>query len=131
MQYSAMLKRVIIVFLVILAGCGNPPATKEITTNKTPKVKSKAPKTAAIPWTISSFAPKEGETEGRKFVRFITEGNFSDSTGNNIYLYADVIVNTSSAGIFLHERKKSSPAEKFSEPVQIKMTKFLRTGTYT
>ena len=121
MQYSAMLKRVIIVFLVILAGCSNPPATKEITTNKTPKVKSKAPKTVAIPWTISSFAPKEGETEGKKFVRYITDGNFSDSTGNNIYLYADVIVNTSSAGILLHERKKSNPAEKFSEPVQISM----------
>ena len=124
-----MLKKVIFLFLVILAGCSNPPAPKE-TSVKTPPVKSKAPaaKPAANPWTISSFAPKEGETEGKKFVRFVTEGDFSDSTQNKSYLYAEVIVNKESAGIFLHELKKSSPAEKFSEPVQIKMTNSDGTG---
>ena len=119
-----MLKRGIFLFLVILTGCNNPPAPKEIKARTSSPVKSKTSKIkpAANPWTISSFAPKEGETEGKKFVRFITEGDFSDSTQNNSYLYAEVIVNTASAGIFLHELKKSSPAEKFSEPVQIKMT---------
>jgi hypothetical protein len=119
-----MLKRGIFLFLVILAGCSNPPAKKEVNDGTTTRVKSKAStgKSSVNPWTISSFAPKEGETEGRKFVRFVTEGNFSDSTQNANKLYADVIVNTSSAGILLHESKKSNPAKEFSEPVQIKMT---------
>ena len=119
-----MLKRLIFLFLVILAGCSNPPAPKEkpVTNNSKAKPGASTVKPVANPWTISSFAPKEGETEGRKFVRFVTEGVFSDSIKNNNYLYAEVLVNKASAGIFLHELKKSSPAEKFSEPVQIKMT---------
>jgi len=119
-----MFKRSIFLFFVILAGCSNPPAPKEIPVRTDSPVRSKAPinKSAPNPWTISSFAPKEGETEGIKFVRVVTEGVFSDSTKNNNYLYAEVLVNLTSAGIFLHELKKSNPAEKFSEPVQIKMT---------
>jgi hypothetical protein len=119
-----MLKRLIFFFLVILAGCSNPPESKEktITNDSHVKRKTATVKPAANPWTISSFAPKEGQTEGNKFVRIVTEGDFSDSTGNNNYLYAEVLVNKTNAGIFLHELKKSSPAEKFSEPVQIKMT---------
>ncbi len=119
-----MLKRAILIFLVILTGCSNPPASKDIKSRTASPVKSKAStvKPAANPWAISSFAPKEGETEGTKFVRLVTEGNFSDSTQNNSYLYADVIVSTASAGIFLHELKKSNPVQKFNDPVQIKMT---------
>jgi hypothetical protein len=118
-----MYKSGIFLFLILLAGCSNPRAPKEMNA-RTSAVKAKTPKikTAANPWTISSFAPKDGATEGNKFVRFVTEGDFSDSTLNNRYLYAEIIVNMTSAGIFLHELKKSSPAGKFSEPVQIKMT---------
>jgi hypothetical protein len=123
-QTYSMLKKGIFLFLVIIAGCSNPHEAKKINTNTASPVKSKAPavKTTANPWTVSSFAPKEGEKEGVKFVRFVTEGDFSDSTQNKSYLYAEVIVNKESAGIFLHERKKSNPAAKFSKPVQIKMT---------
>jgi hypothetical protein len=119
-----MLKRGMFLFLVILASCSNPPVSKDINGKTAHRVKSKtsAVKPVSNPWTISSFAPKEGETEGRKFVRFVTEGDFSDSTRNKSYLYADLIINTTSAGIFLHESKKSSPSEKFNGPVQIDMT---------
>jgi len=118
-----MLKGSLFLLLVILAGCSNPPAPKEkAVTNESVKPRASTAKPVANPWTISSFAPKEGETEGRKFVRFVIEGDFSDSTRNNNYLYAEVLVNKTNAGIFLHELKKSNPAEKFSGPVQIKMT---------
>ena len=119
-----MLKRVIFLFLVILTGCSNPTPPKETNTKTSAPVKSKAHtiKSAVIPWTISSFAPKEGETQGTKFVRFVSDGDFSDSTQNKSYLYAEVIVNKESAGILLHELKKSSHFEKFSNPVQIKLT---------
>jgi hypothetical protein len=122
-----MFKRLIFLFLVVLTGCGNPHAPKETNVKTTAPVKSKAPavKQTANPWTTSSHAPKEGETERRKFVRFVTDGVFSDSTNNNNYLYAEVIVNTANAGILLRELKKSSPAEMFSEPVRIKMTNSL------
>jgi len=118
-----MFKRLTFLFLVILAGCSNPPAPEKAVTNNAPaKPKTTTVKPVANPWTVNSFAPKEGETEGTKFVRFVTEGVFSDSTKNNNYLYAEVLVNKTSAGIFLRPLNKSNPAEKFSDPVQIKMT---------
>lgn len=119
-----MLKRFIFLFLVILASCSNPPAPeKKTVTNDAPaKPRPAIVKPAANPWAISSFAPKEGEAEGRKFVRFITEGNYSDSTQTNSGLYAEVLVDKQNAGIFLHRLRKSSPVETFKDPVQIKMT---------
>jgi hypothetical protein len=119
-----MLKRVIFLFLVILAGCGNPNVPKEKNVRSASPVRSKTSANipAANPWITGSFAPKEGETEGVKFVRYVTEGDFSDSTQNKSHLFAEIIFNKESAGIFLRELKKSNPAEKFTEPVQIKMT---------
>lgn len=118
-----MLKKVTLLFLIILAGCNNPPAPKE----KTARSDSHKPKVSAVKpkanyWTVNSFPPKEGETEGRKFVKFVTEGKFSDAAKTDQYLYAEVYVHKKNAGIFLHRLKKSNPAEKFSDPVQIKMT---------
>jgi hypothetical protein len=119
-----MLKRLIFFSLIILAGCSNPPAQKEKAVTNGSRVKHKAStvKPAANFWTIKSFAPKEGGTEGRKYVRFVTEGNFSDTIQTNCYLYAEVLVDKQNGGIFLHELKKSNPIEKFNGPVQIKMT---------
>lgn len=117
-----MLKRFVVFAFVILAGCSTPPAPKEVNVKTVAPVKSKPAVKPANPWTTGSFAPKEGETEGSKFVRFVTGGDFSDSIKNNNYLYAEVLVNKTNAGIFLHELKKSSPAIKFSNSVQIRMT---------
>jgi hypothetical protein len=119
-----MLKRLIFITLVIVAGCSNPPAPKEKVVSDDSRVKPKkvTVKPAANPWTINSFTPKDGETGGRKYVRFVTEGSFSDSTQTTSYLYAEVIVNKQSGGIFLHKQKKSSPVEILHSPVLIKMT---------
>ena len=118
------MKKLLFLSLVILAGCGHPKASNEKTAKNNINVKPKASpaKRTANLWTIGSFAPKEEQTERIKFVRFITKGDFSDSTQNNGYLSVEVIVSKTSAGIFLHELKKSNPAETFSEPVQINMT---------
>ena len=114
----------IFLFLAVFISCSNPNSKKEPVVNTASRVKTKTPaiKPAINPWSISAFAAKEGEAEGKKFVRFISEGNFSDSLQTNGNLYVEVIFNKVSAGIFLHERKKSSPAVKFNDPVQIKMT---------
>lgn len=119
-----MLKKVLFLLLIVLAGCSNPPspAGKDVKTKSHVSNKVSAVKPETGFWTIKSFAPKEGETEGRKYVRFVTEGNFSDTTNIINYLYAEVLVDKQSAGIFLHESKKSNPVKKFSSPVQIKMT---------
>ena len=118
-----MPKKLMILLLVFIAGCSNP-APKEIPVKPAAPSKPKASvvKPAPNPWTTGSYAPKEGETEGRKYVRFVTEGVFSDTEAGSKYLYAEVIVNTANAGILLRELKKSNPPQKFSEPVSIKMT---------
>lgn len=119
-----MLKRSIFLFLVILSGCGNPPEPKDKSVisdiNRKPKVSKVKPEASF--WTIKSFSAKEGETEGKKYVKFVSEGNYSDTTQTGKYLFAEVYVDKKNAGIFLHKLKKSNAAEKFSEPVQIIMT---------
>lgn len=119
-----MVKRILILLLVLLHACTNPPAPEETkTVNHAPaRSEATAVKPAPNPWIVNSFAPKEGQAEGRKYVRYSTEGNFTDSTSSKKYLYAEVLVNKSNGGIFLHELKKSNPAMLFNGPVRIKMT---------
>jgi hypothetical protein len=119
-----MFKRVIFLFLLLLAGCSNPPEKKVVNDTNTSKVKSKIStvKPATNHWTINSFARKEGGAEGRKYVKFVTDGNYSDITQTNKNLYSEVFLDKQNAGIFLHEIKKSNPVKKFKGPVQIKMT---------
>ena len=116
-----MLKRIIFLFLVIIAGCSTPPAPKEVNVKKAAPVKAKPAVKPVNPWTTGSFAAKDGETEGKKFVKFVTEGTFSDSVKSGNKLYAEVLVNKTNAGIFLKELKKTNPTEKFTDPVQINM----------
>jgi hypothetical protein len=117
-----MLKKSLILITIIVAGCSNPPPPKEVA--EKPKIKKEvsAPKPPASLWSVNSFAAKEGDKEGRKYVKYVTNGNYSDSTQTNAYLYAEVFVDKQNGGIFLHELKKTNPAKKFPGPVQIKMT---------
>jgi hypothetical protein len=119
-----MLKKIIILLFVILAGCSNPQAPKEKPVVNDLHLKDKTPvaKPEANYWTINSFAPKKGATEGNKYIRFVTDGNFSDIAQTSKYLYAELLFSKQNAGIFLHKLNKTRPAEKFSGPVQIKMT---------
>lgn len=120
----SILKKVIFLFIAILSACSNPPAPKENvvkTDDSHKKAKAAAPKSEPSYWKVNSFTAKEGETEGRKYVKFATEGNFSDTTETNRYLYAEVYVDKKNAGVFLHKLKKTSPSEKFTAPIQIRV----------
>lgn len=117
-----MLKRLVFLALVILSGCSNPPAPIEPNVKPSAPVKPKPAAKPANPWTTGSFASKDGDAESKKFVKIASEGDFSDSVKSGNKLYAEVLVNKTNAGIFLHELKKTNPAAKFSEAVQIKMT---------
>lgn len=123
MKLIHILKITSFLFLALLISCSNPPAPKDNTVKTETHKKTKAPaaRTEASYWKINSFTAKEGETEGRKYVKFATEGNFSDTTETNRYLYAEVYVDKKNAGIFLHKLRKTSPAEKFT-PVKIRVT---------
>jgi hypothetical protein len=118
-----MLKRISVIILIVAAGCSNPPPPKEKAAAP-PKIKKEvsAPKPAASQWSVNSFAPKEGDKEGRKYVKYATTGIYSDSTQTNSYLFAEVFIDKQNGGIFLHELKKSAPSRKFNSAVQIKMT---------
>jgi len=110
-------------FFIFITGCNNNPAPVEKPVNPGTSTKSKksSAKPAANPWAISSFAPKDGDSTSRKYVRYVTDGTFSSKTTANGYLYAELLVTKVSAGIFLHESKKSNPMAKFNGPVQITM----------
>jgi hypothetical protein len=112
-----------LLLFIFIAGCNDSPApvekpSKTDTASKSGKVKAK---TFVNPWSVNSFAPKDGDSTSRKYVRYVTDGNFSGKTSTNGYLHAELLVTKVSAGIFLHESKKTNPMSKFNGPVQITM----------
>lgn len=117
-----MLKRILFLFLVIFAGCNNPvPKVNAVKTDSDIKEKTVV-KPAANYWIVNSYPQKAGETEGRKYLRFVSDGNFTDAAQTKKYLYAEILFDKKNAGIFLHKISKANPAEKFNHPVQVRMT---------
>ncbi len=119
----SMIKKILFPLFVFLIACTNTPAPPKKAVKKESPVRHKTvTRTSPNPWSVRSYAPKPGESEGRKYVRYDADGNFSDTTRSGDYLHAVIFVDKINAGIFLHESKKSSPVEKFSGPVHIKLT---------
>jgi len=73
------------------------------------------------PWKLDSYNDEFGERTNQKFIKTRIDGHFSNSATSNEYLYVEVIVDKSAAGIFLHEYKKSNPALKIIGTARIKM----------
>lgn len=117
-----MTKKILFPLFLLLVSCNapNPPAN-----NAKPKSPSKpkvlAPKPSPSPWIVKTYVDANGEPTARKYVRFDTDGTFSNTTASNKYLHAVFLVNKDNAGILLHPFKKSNPAEKFTGPALIKM----------
>ena len=121
-SYLVLKGLTLFLLLIFIAGCNNkpvPPAKPaKADSSKNRKIVAKP---AANPWSINSFAPREGDSTGRKYVRFGTEGNYSNNAGTNGYIYAELLVDKLKAGIFLHENQKSNPVAAFNGPVHITM----------
>jgi hypothetical protein len=116
------LKKILLLFVImVLAACNHKPAQPEKAAGPDlhSKARSSATRSVPSPWIVKSYAPKPGETEGKKFVRYSSEGNFRNAAGAKGALYAEIIFDKLKAGIFLHETQKSAPARKFSSEVRI------------
>jgi hypothetical protein len=117
-----MIRKILFPLLLIAVSCSSPnPHAKAVKTRPHARHKSVVAKPRSSPWIIKSYSDAQGETTGRKYISFETNGKFSSSTTSDDYLNAVVIVDKVNAGILLHEFKKSGPAEKFVDPVKIKM----------
>jgi hypothetical protein len=114
----------LIPFFIFLIGCTNTPIPKKASVKADLRSKHKTitTKHPANPWTVNTYAPKPGESSGRKYVKFDADGDFSNSTISSDYLHAEIFVDKVNAGIFLHQSQRSNPSEKFSGPVRIKLT---------
>jgi len=121
--FSGMSKKILFpLFLLLLLGCNSPkPETKAARPKSHAKNKTVAPKPVANPWKVLTYPGSQDSQTEKKYVRLETDGSFSNSSTANGYLNADIIIDKMNAGILLHLLKKSSPAEKFTGPVKIKM----------
>lgn len=75
------------------------------------------------PWKLNYFVDDFSERTNKAYIETSVDGLFSNSAVSNQYLYAEIIFTKTSAGIFLHEYKRSSPAEKFIGSATIRMKK--------
>jgi hypothetical protein len=117
-----MIKEILFPLFLIAVSCSSPsPQTKAVKARPHAKHKSDAVRPAPSPWIVKSYPGAKGDTTGRKYVSFETNGKFSNSNASDNYLNAVVIVDKVNAGILLREFKKSGPPEKFTGPVRIKM----------
>ena len=117
-----MIKKIFFPLFLFLIGCNAPqPANDTVKPKSTSKPKVVAPKPSPGPWIVKTYVDADGKPTARKYVRFDTDGTFSNSTVSNNYLHAVLLVNKGNAGILLHQSKKSNPAEKFTGLVRIKM----------
>lgn len=73
------------------------------------------------PWKAGYFTDEYGEATKQKFIKTTVVGNFSNSATSNAYLLAEVLIEKSAAGIFLHEYKDQSAPQKFIGTARIKM----------
>lgn len=73
------------------------------------------------PWKKSYYVDEFGDETGVNNIRTKVTGTFSNSAVSGEILYVDIYVDKNSAGIFLHERSRSSPAEKFIGDGTIRM----------
>ncbi len=117
-----MIRKILFPVLLFLVSCNapNPPANT-VKTKTHSKPEPVAPKPSPGPWIVKNYVDAGGEPTARKYARLDAVGTFSNSNVSNGYLYAVFLLNKENAGILLHQSEKSSPAEKFTGLVRIKM----------
>jgi hypothetical protein len=115
-----MINKILPVLIIIMVSCSSPnPPVNTVKPKSHSKNKPVAPKPLPSTWSIMTYPIAQGSQTAKKYVKCEADGKFSNSTGSNDYLNADIIVDKVNAGILLHKSKKSNPSEKFTGPVHI------------
>ncbi|HLT71100.1 MAG TPA: hypothetical protein VKZ75_00545 [Cyclobacteriaceae bacterium] len=73
------------------------------------------------PWKLGAFVDQFGDPTDEKYVRTEVEGVFKNSATSGSNLFVEVLLDKTSAGIFLHEYSRTRPAEKLIGGAQIQM----------
>ena len=116
-----MIRKILFPLFLFLISCNAPDPPANTVPKAPSKPKAVTPKPMASPWIVKTYVDANGEPTSRKYVRLDADGTFSNATLSDSYLHAVFLVNKENAGILLHQLKKSSPAEKFTGPVGIRM----------
>ncbi len=117
-----MIKKILFPFFVFLVSCTSQnPQVKAVKSKAPSRHKSDVSSASTGPWIVKSYPTANTDQEGRKYVMLETDGRFSTPTVPDGYLNAVVIVDKVNAGILLHQSRKTSPAQKFTGSVHIKM----------
>ena len=117
-----MIRKILIPLFLILIGCSSPePPSSTVKTISPAKPKPEASKPAPNPWAVKNYVDSDGNPSERKYGRYDADGTFSDPSASEGYLHAVILLNKENAGILLSKHKRSNPAQKFNDPVTIKM----------